>query len=109
MGKGDPVKHLYWVGSSLRDLRAFPKAVRRVMGQALDDAQHGEKHPVVKPLKGFGGAGVLEIVEDSDSDAYRAVYTVKFADAFTFCMPFRKRPSAAKRRRRRTSIWSSAD
>ncbi len=68
MENHSPAKALYWIGSSLRDVRAFPKAVRRVLGQALDDAQHGEKHPGVKPLKGFGGAGVLEIVEDNDGD-----------------------------------------
>ena len=73
------VKPLYWVGSSLRDLRGFPRAVRRVMGQALDDAQHGEKHPGARPLKGFGGAGVPEIIEDDDGDTFRAVYTVKLA------------------------------
>ena len=51
------------------------------MGQALYDAQHGEKHPGARPLKGFGGAGVLEIVEYDDGDTYRAVYTVKLAGA----------------------------
>ena len=86
-----PAKALYWIGSSLRDVRAFPKAVRRVMGQALDDAQHGEKHPGVKPLKGFGGASVLEIVEDNDGDTYRAIYTVKFAGAVYVLHAFQKK------------------
>jgi phage-related protein len=45
------------------------------MGQALDDAQHGEKHPGARPLKGFGGAGVLEIVEDDDGNTYRPTRT----------------------------------
>lgn len=91
MGNHSPAKALYWIGSSLRDLRAFPKAVRRVMGQALDDAQHGEKHPGVKPLKGFGGAGVLEIVEDNDGDTYRAIYTVKFVGAVYVLHAFQKK------------------
>jgi phage-related protein len=86
-----PAKALYWIGSSLREVRAFPKAVRRVMGQALDDAQHGEKHPGVKPLRGFGGAGVLEIVEDNDGDTYRAIYTVKFAGAVYVLHAFQKK------------------
>ncbi len=91
MSSRKQVKPVYWVGSSLRDLRAFPKAVRRVMGQALDDAQHGEKHPGARPLKGFGGAGVLEIVEDDDGDAYRAVYTVKLAGAVYVLHAFQKK------------------
>ncbi len=85
------VKPLYWVGSSLRDLRGFPSAVRRVMGQALDDAQHGEKHPGARPLKGFGGAGVLEIIEDDDGDTYRAVYTVKLAGVVYVLHAFQKK------------------
>ena len=91
MDNHSPAKALYWIGSSLRDLRAFPKAVRRVMGQALDDAQHGEKHPDVKPLKGFGGAGVLEIVEDNDGDTYRAIYPVKFVGAVYVLHAFQKK------------------
>ncbi len=91
MIRQDSVKPLYWVGSSLRDLRGFPRAVRRVMGQALDDAQHGEKHPGARPLKGFGGAGVLEIVEDDDGDTYRAVYTVKLAGEVYVLHAFQKK------------------
>ena len=36
----------------------------REIGYALWFAQVGDKHPSAKPLKGFKGAGVLEIVED---------------------------------------------
>ena len=67
-----------WVGSSKEDLRDFPTEVRRRVGGALWDAQLGLKAPYAKPLKGFGGAGVLEIVDDFDGDTYRAVYTVRF-------------------------------
>ena len=70
-----------WMASSRDDLREFPQHVRRVMGQAIDDAEHGGEHPSAKALKGFGGRGVLEIVDDFDGDTYRAVYTVKFAGA----------------------------
>ncbi len=91
MENHSPAKALFWIGSSLRNVRAFPKAVRRVMGQALDDAQHGEKHPGAKPLKGFGGAGVLEIVEDNDGDTYRAIYTVKFVCAVYVLHAFQKK------------------
>jgi len=67
------------MGSAKADLKTFPDEVQDVMGYALDFAQQGKKYPDAKPLKGFGGAGVLEIVDDFDGDTYRAVYTVKFA------------------------------
>lgn len=54
-------------------------------------AQAGEKSPLAKPLRGFGGAGVLEIVEDSDGSAYRAVYTVKFAKVIFVLHCFQKK------------------
>ena len=57
---------------------AFSEDVRDVFGYALHLAQHGEKHLDARPLKGFGGAKTLEIVEDHQGDTYRAVYTVKF-------------------------------
>jgi phage-related protein len=69
------------VGSSLEDVRDFPDEVKRVIGFALHAAQAGGKHPDAKPLKGFGGAGVLEVVEDFDGNAFRAVYTVRFVGA----------------------------
>ena len=71
------LKSLLWVGSCREDLKSFPEDVRLVMGYALYLAQVGSKHPDAKPLRGFGGAGVLEVVEDFDGDTYRAVFTVK--------------------------------
>jgi phage-related protein len=68
-----------WIGRSRDDLREFPDDARREIGYSLSFAQRGEKHPSAKPLKGFKGAGVLEIVEDHRGDTYRAVYTVRFA------------------------------
>ncbi len=88
---GHEVKPVFWVASSRRDLRKFPKAVRTTFGQALFDAQTGGKHPDAKPLKGFGGAGVLEIVEDDDGHTYRAVYTVKFAGIVYVLHAFQKK------------------
>jgi len=70
-------KQLIWIGSSKRDLVSFPEEVKDVFGYALHLAQHGDKHPDAKPLKGFTGAKTLEVVEDYLSDTYRAVYTVK--------------------------------
>ena len=74
-------KPLAWIGSSKRDLMALPLEVRKFFGHTLDFAQRGDKHDAAKVLKGFGGAGVLELVEDDQSGTYRAVYTVKFAEA----------------------------
>src|SRR5947209_17194364 len=85
------MKPLIWVGSSLEDLRAFPEEVRRVMGYALYLAQMGEKHPDAKPLKGFGGAGVLEAIDDYAGDTYRAVYTVRFPNAVYVLHAFQKK------------------
>jgi phage-related protein len=64
---------LFWVGSSLEDLRAFPDAVIDLMGYALHLAQQGRKHQDAKPLKGFPGGSVLEITADFDRDTWRAV------------------------------------
>ena len=73
------LKPLGWIGTARDDLLAFPEKVVREVGHALYIAQQGGKHPSAKPLKGFGGAGVVEIVEDHDGDSFRAVYTVRFA------------------------------
>lgn len=69
-------KELVWVGSSRKVLREFPPPVRRVFGIALFAVQLGETPPEAKPLKGFGGARVLELIEDFERGTYRAVYTV---------------------------------
>jgi phage-related protein len=84
-------KPVFWVASSRKDLKKFPKGVRQVVGQALFDAQTGGKHPSAKPLKGFGGAGVLEVVEDDNGNTYRAAYTVKFAGAVYVLHAFQKK------------------
>ena len=75
------MKPLKWIGSSLKDLRSFPEDVRSAFGYALYQAQNGEKPVITKPLKGFGSAGVLEVVEDNQGDTYRAAYTVRFSKA----------------------------
>ncbi|SRR6266702_478317 len=90
-------KPLDWIGSSRKDLKEFPKRVRWVFGQALDDAQVGGKHPNAKPLKGFKGAGVLEVVESYDGDAYRAVYTVKFAGIVYVLHAFQKKSNSGRK------------
>ena len=75
------VKPLAWLAGTKRDLMALPKEVIDTFGYALHLAQTGKKHEQAKPLHGFGSAGVLEVVEDWRGNAYRAVYTVRFAAA----------------------------
>ncbi len=84
-------KPTFWLGSSLDDLRAFPDEVRRVMGFAIDQAQHGREHPRAKALRGLGGRSVLEIVDDYDGDTFRAVYTVRFAGVIYVLHAFQKK------------------
>ena len=85
------IKEICWIGSSLEDLKDFPGGAKRNIGFALHFAQTGSKHPAAKPLKGFGGASVLEVVETAEGDAYRAVYTVRFAEAIYVLHCFQKK------------------
>ena len=85
------MKSLGWIGSAKDDLLTFPPAVVREIGHALYLAQRGEKAHCVKPLKGFSGASVLEVIEDYDGDTYRAVYTVRFAKVVYVLHAFQKK------------------
>jgi phage-related protein len=85
------LKPVRWIGTSLRDLRSFPSAVRIDIGHALFAAQEGKTDPAAKPLKGFGGANVLEIVASHHGNAWRAVYTVRFQDAIYVLHVFQKK------------------
>ena len=82
---------LEWIGSSHKDLMQLPADVRKSVGFALHFAQHGEQHPASKVLKGFGGAGVLEVVENDVGGTYRAVYTVRFEEAVFVLQCFQKK------------------
>jgi len=82
---------LEWIGSTRKDLRAFPHAVRRNVGYALYAAQEGETDPAAKPLSGFGGASVMEIVADYRGDTWRAVYTVRYPEAVYVLHVFQKK------------------
>jgi phage-related protein len=84
-------KPAVWIGSAKEDLIAFPEEVKSSMGYAIYEAQRGHKHPSAKPLRGFGGAGVLEVVEDHDGDTYRAVYTVRLAGRVYVLHAFQKK------------------
>jgi phage-related protein len=83
-------KPLFWVRSSKKDLMKFPNTVIDTVGHALGLAQNEEKYYTAKPLKGFG-PGVLEIVEDHNTDTYRAIYTVHFEKAVYVLHCFQKK------------------
>jgi len=79
------------MGSSRKDLIAFPDEARQDVGHALFLAQQGERAPSAKILKGFGGGGVVEIVEDHDGDTYRCIYTVRLERAVYVLHAFKKK------------------
>ncbi len=85
------IKSLDWVGSSRRDLEAFPETVQDKMVYALEVAQEGNKHPKAKPLKGKGLSGVMEIRIDYDKNTYRAVYATKIGDKIYVLHAFQKK------------------
>jgi phage-related protein len=85
------LKPLYWVGSSKKDLLEMPGEVQDAFGYALYLAQAGGKSEHAKPLRGFGSAGILEVVEDWHGDTYRAVYTVRIAEVVYVLHCFQKK------------------
>jgi len=88
----DEPRPLIWRGSSKADFAAFPPPVQREMGYALFLAQMGERHATMaKTLKGFGGGTVVEVKESYEGNAYRAVYTVRYADAVYVLHAFQKK------------------
>ena len=97
-------KQARFVGSSLKDLRALPDEVQDVLGRAILRAQWGGKATNAKSLKGYRGAGVLEIVEDYATDTYRAVYTVRFESAVYVLHVFQKKSTQGSRPLR--AIWN---
>jgi phage-related protein len=85
------IKDCYFVGPTKKILSGFPDNVKLGIGQALFDAQIGREALNVKALKGFGGRGVLEVVEDHDGDTFRAVYTLRFSTAVYVLHAFQKK------------------
>ena len=84
-------KPVRWVASSKQDLSVLPDAVRSDIGQAIYVAQRGDRHDDAKVLKGFSGAGVLEVIARRHGDTFRAVYTVRFANAVYVLHVFQKK------------------
>lgn len=85
---------LFWVASARKDLGTFPAAAQREVGYALYLSQIGARHVSAKALKGFGDAGVLEIVTSVEGDTYRTVYTVRFSMAVYVLHAFQKKSKA---------------
>jgi len=102
---GGVSRDIIWVSSSLEDLRRFPQPVQKVMGFALFQAQCGGRHLQAKPLKGFGGAGVLEIIEDFDGNAFRAVIPSALRMRSTCYSRSRRGPRGASRLRDARWTW----
>jgi phage-related protein len=89
--EGEQLKPVGWVGASHKDVRSFPPPVRSEIGHALYAAEKGETDPAAKPLTGFGGRGVLEIVTDHRGDTWRSVYTVRLEGAIYVLHAFQKK------------------
>ena len=96
-------KPVHWIGSSKSDLLALPPEVVSAMGYALGLAQLGGKHPQAKPWKGEG-AGVFEMVESFESNAYRGIYTVRFEGVVYVLHVFQKKSPSGIRTRSRPSV-----
>ncbi len=85
-------RRILWRGASKTDFETFPREVQKEMGYALYLAQIGERHAVMaKALKGFGGGSVIEVRESDSAGTYRAVYTVRYADAVYVLHAFQKK------------------
>jgi len=91
MSNEQNLKSLVWIGCAREDLKDFPDDVRQDIGFALYEVQLGRKPEAAKPLRGFGGAAVLEIIENFVGNTYRAVYTVKFHDVIYVLHCFQKK------------------
>ena len=90
--KVDEPRPLIWRGTSKSDFMAFPAAVQREMGYALFLAQAGKRHvTMARTLKGFGRGTIVEVKESYEGNAYRAVYTVRYADAVYVLHAFQKK------------------
>ena len=83
-------KRIEWMGSSKKDLLAMPEPVINTFGYALGLAQNGLSYPDAKTLTQFKSA-VVEVLEDHNSDTFRAVYTARFEDIVYVLHCFKKK------------------
>src|SRR5450759_5473607 len=95
-------KAVRWVGDSRKRLREFPDAVRFEIGQALYQAELGERHPSACAMQGLNA---VEIVSDYRGDTYRGVYTTRLKGFIYTCFTaFRRNPKLESRRQ--SGTWS---
>ena len=85
------MKPLEWVGSAKRDMAGLPREIRQTFGHFLWEAQEGKTPIIAEVLRGFGSASVLELIKADPDGTYRAVYTVRFADAVYVLHCFQKK------------------
>jgi phage-related protein len=91
MDKRPHEKPVDWIGTALKDLKAFPGEVREAFGYELWLAQAGEHPPSAKPLKGKALAGVIELRKSFDGNAYRTMYIAKLAGRIYVLHCFQKK------------------
>ena len=84
-------KPLIWIASSKKDLADLPEDIIDEFGYGFHLAQHGQQHDSAKIMKGFGGAGVLELIENDAAGTYRAVYTIQMKNAVFVLHVFQKK------------------
>lgn len=85
------MKRVYWVGSSLKDLKSLPKSIQKRIGFALYEIERGKRPLNCKTLSGFGSAKVSEIRENDSSGTYRAVYTTVIQNELYVLHVFQKK------------------
>jgi phage-related protein len=85
------LKVVLWVASSKKDLMDMPRDVVIDFGYALWEAQLGDFPAIAKPLRGFGGADIVELVLDHKEDAFRAVYASRFDEVIIVLHVFQKK------------------
>ena len=83
-------KPIHWVGTSLKDLIAFPDEVKREAGYQLHRVQNGLDPENWKPFQEVG-AGVKEIRISDISGAFRIMYVAKFTNKIYVLHSFQKK------------------
>ena len=70
------MRPVVWLGTSRRNIQAFPPDARRIIGGELQLMQYGGMPKDAKPFKGIG-SGVIEIAIRHDGEAYRTVVALQ--------------------------------
>lgn len=85
------MRRLIYLGSTEKDAAKLPDEVRELFAHALTIAMAGGQHEDAKPLKGFNGRGVVEVVADERNSTFREIYTIKFEEAVYVLHIFQKK------------------